>query len=182
MLAAMRLKLFVLAAACVLLAAPAAAAAYTTGPEPSKSRQEYMERSAKEAAEQQARENKEREEREKKAAEEKRAAEERPQHEAEERRHHEESERAEAQAREEAQRAAGEAAASQCVVPFLAGDSLGRARKALRRAHCKLGHISAPRGGHGKLVVTAQGLPAGSRRPAGTAVTVMLGPARRRRR
>jgi hypothetical protein len=175
---AMRLKLLVLAAVCTLLAAPAAAGAYTVGAEPSQAEKQFAERYAKESAEQQVRENAERREREAKAAEEKRAAEERPQREAEERKqrealqHREEAERAEKEAKE--------AAASKCVVPSLEGDSLASARRALRAAHCKLGRVTAPRGRHGTLVVNAQSPKHGTKHPAGTTVSVTLGPRRSR--
>jgi hypothetical protein len=63
-------------------------------------------------------------------------------------------------------------------VPALKGDTLTQARRALRAAHCKLGRVTAPHGGHGRHVVTRQGLHSGSKHPAGTAVTVTLGPVR----
>jgi len=66
-----------------------------------------------------------------------------------ERQHREEAERAEAQAKEESQREAQEAAASQCVVPALKGDTLPAARRALRAAHCKLGRVTWPPAGTG---------------------------------
>ena len=63
-------------------------------------------------------------------------------------------------------------------MPALKGDTLTVARRALRQAHCKLGRVTPPPRGHGRHVVTRQGLRAGSKHPAGTAVTVTLGPVR----
>ena len=179
----MPLKLIVLISAFVLLAAPVTAGAYTNKGRSPEGVEEAEQRS-KEAAEQQARENTERKEHEAKAAEERKTAEERPQREAAERKHQEETreatERTEKEAAEEAQEKA-KGAASRCVVPTLEGDSLASARRALHRAHCKLGRVTVPRGGHGTLVVTAQSLRRGAKRPGGTAVAVTLGPARRSR-
>jgi len=64
---------------------------------------------------------------------------------------------------------------SHCAVPRLRGMTLARARSALVRDGCRLGHISRPRhpGPH-TLLVTVQSLAAGSKRPAGTAVGVTL--------
>jgi hypothetical protein len=62
-----------------------------------------------------------------------------------------------------------------CVVPDLKGDSLERARHALRRAHCALGKVSKGKH-HGRLVVHSQSIPAGRREPHGTRVDVTLGP------
>ena len=69
-------------------------------------------------------------------------------------------------AREEREAAEVEAATStpsvaECVVPALKGDSLSKARRALSKAHCKLGKISKPRKHRGALVVTAQSVRAG---------------------
>jgi beta-lactam-binding protein with PASTA domain len=172
MIPAMPLKLIVLVGVFVTLATPVTAGAYTAGV--SQGTIEAQERESKEDAERQARENTERKEHETKAAEEKKAEEERPQREAAERKQREET-------REEAERAekeAKEAAASQCVVPSLKGDTLAAARRALRQAHCKLGRVTPPPRGHGRHVVTRQGLRAGSKHPAGTAVAVTLGPVR----
>jgi hypothetical protein len=63
-----------------------------------------------------------------------------------------------------------------CVVPRLKGDSLTRARRALRAAHCSLGKVRRSRHME-KLVVTAQQSPEGQTLPRGTAVGVKLGPA-----
>jgi hypothetical protein len=160
---------------------PATASAFTV--ETPKSSEEFNQQQAEEAT-RKAQEQKAAEEQkvaeERKAAEEHKAAEERSQREAAERQHQQETEQAEAQAREEAQRKAKEAAASQCVVPSLKGDSLDGARSALRKAHCKLGRVTAPHGGHGALVVTGQSLKRGTKHPGETAVRVTLGAKRNR--
>ncbi len=170
----MPLKLIAFVGACVLLTTPAVASAYVETPkyaeEFNKQQNEEATRKQKALEEQQAAE-------ERKAVEEHKAAEEHTQHEAAERQQREEAERAEAQAKEESQHKAKEAAASQCVVPALKGETLTVARRALRRAHCKLGHVSSPHHAHGRLVVTRQGLPAAGKHPAGTAITLTLAPA-----
>jgi membrane protein involved in colicin uptake len=74
---------------------------------------------------------------------------------------------------------AGRAAAKYCVVPLLIGDSLSAAREALAKAHCHLGKVSTSRQSHaGPLVVTSQSTKNGLKRPAGTAVALMLGAAK----
>jgi hypothetical protein len=178
-----------------LFAMPVAAGAYTIGkPSPSfstwfkeaseRQAKEASERQAKEAEEQQAHENTERQAHEKevkeKSAEEQKAAEERSQREAVESRRKEESERTEAERAkaEEAGRKAKEGAASRCVVPLLKGDSLGGARKALHKSHCKLGKVITPRGGSSTLIVIGQSFKRGTRLRGGTSVGVTLGPAR----
>ncbi len=177
MISAMRLRLVVCAASCLLLAIPVAAGAYSA--EGSKPFEETLEREAKEAAErrakektaeQQAKENVEHNEREAKVAEERKTAEERQAAAAQ--RRHEEIEHAEA----EGERRGREAANSQCVVPALKGDTLTQARRTLRAAHCKLGHVTWPPRGHGRHVVRRQNLRAGSKHAAGTAVAVTLAP------
>ena len=173
MLQGVRVKPIVCLAVLLVLAAPAAASGYSSGgyttePE-SQGGIEVGNRTANEAAEQRARENTEREEREAKAAEEKKAGEERQQR--------EETEHAKAQHEGEAGQA-GEAGTTQCVVPALKGDTLTQARRALRAAHCKLGHVTWPPRGHGRHVVRRQGLRVGSKHPAGTAVAVTLAPVR----
>jgi hypothetical protein len=162
----MALKLIALIGACVLLTTPAVAGAYVETPK-------YVEEVNNRQNEETVRKHKAAEEQ--KTAEERKVAEERSQREAAERQH-QESERAEAQAKEESQRKANEAAASQCVVPALKGDTLAAARRALRAAHCRLGHVTWPPRGHGRHVVRRQGLRVGSKYPAGTAVAVTLAP------
>jgi hypothetical protein len=102
--------------------------------------------------------------------------------EEEERPAKEEAERAakEREVREAGERAGREAAEReraevQCVVPRLRGDSLNGARRALGKAHCRLGKASAPRKHHGALVVTAQSVRAGRKLAKGAAVAVKLG-------
>jgi hypothetical protein len=60
-----------------------------------------------------------------------------------------------------------------CVAPKLAGKTLGVARTALTRAHCKLGKVTRPRHG-ARLVVRSQAPKAGTVRAGGTAVAVTL--------
>ncbi len=81
--------------------------------------------------------------------------------------------------REEGERAGRQAAEQEhrartgCVVPRLDGDSLLRARKALRAAHCKLGRVTRP-STRGALVVARQGVRPGRRLAKGSAVPVKL--------
>ncbi len=118
---------------------------------------------AKEAEERQERAEKEAAEREGKERE---ASE----HQAKEREAREAKERAEEE---------GETAQSQggrCIVPKLQGDSLAAARKALQKAHCKLGKVSKSSRYRGRLVVIGQGVPAGHKLGKGSEVAVKLGP------
>ena len=92
----------------------------------------------------------------------------------------------EAKLREEGERAGREAAERErvahntvCVVPELGGDTLTRARKLLRRAHCKLGKVIRP-AARGRLVVDRQGDRPGRRLAKGSAVSVKLARARAR--
>jgi len=73
---------------------------------------------------------------------------------------------------------AKQAAAGMCHVPSVKGDSLAAARRALGKAHCKLGKVSRPRGHHKTLVVTSQGAKSGKTLADGAAVAVKVGPAR----
>jgi hypothetical protein len=66
-------------------------------------------------------------------------------------------------------------AAAYCVAPNLKGRTLSRAKTLLASANCKLGKIRRRRARHGKLVVTAQSLPAGTRTSAGAAINLILG-------
>ncbi len=63
-----------------------------------------------------------------------------------------------------------------CHVPRLKGDTLGQARRTLKRAHCRLGRVHRPRHvSHGShLKVSSQNPSAGSVRPAGSRVSVKL--------
>jgi hypothetical protein len=73
---------------------------------------------------------------------------------------------------------AKQAAAAMCHVPSLKGDSLAAARRALSKAHCKLGKVSKSRGHHKTLVVSSQSAKSGKTLADGAAVAVKLGPAR----
>jgi hypothetical protein len=75
-------------------------------------------------------------------------------------------------------------ARGRCVVPRLKGDSLVNARKALRRALCKLGNVIRPSKHHRRLVVHSQSVEAGRNLDQGSSVSVRLGlaPATARRR
>jgi hypothetical protein len=98
----------------------------------------------------------------------------------------EERERAayELKLRDEYERANREAAARElaasivCVVPRLKGDTLVRARKVLREAHCTSGRVARSATGR-HLVVIRQGVVAGRRLPKGAAVSLRLGHAPR---
>lgn len=67
-----------------------------------------------------------------------------------------EREAREAATREEAEHPA-------CIVPALKGDTLAAARRALTKAHCRLGPVYQPIHHYGTLYVSAQGTPAGKR-------------------
>jgi hypothetical protein len=66
-----------------------------------------------------------------------------------------------------------------CKVPKLKGKTLKKARKLLKRGHCRLGKVTKPKGVHGKrairrLVVKKQSPRAGKLRPRGAHVRVKL--------
>ena len=65
--------------------------------------------------------------------------------------------------------------APRCSVPRLRGASLGHARTLLRRAGCRLGHVTRRHVAGRAAVVTSQSPRAGSRRARETAVAVTLG-------
>jgi PASTA domain len=74
----------------------------------------------------------------------------------------------------EGQPTGGQPTAARCVVPKLAGKTLAATRKALAKAHCKLGKVTRKRS-KGKVgVVVAQKPKAASRLPAGSHVSVVL--------
>jgi hypothetical protein len=79
-------------------------------------------------------------------------------------------------AAEAAQRAASPAATPtlRCVVPSLTGHTFSGARWLLVQAHCKLGHVSYPRAGRGRLHVAKQSPSRGAHLPAGGAVAIGL--------
>jgi hypothetical protein len=69
-----------------------------------------------------------------------------------------------------------------CRVPALKGDTLTVARRALARAHCRLGAVHQPAHRHGALYVSAQGAPAGKRLAHGARVALWCGAKRASRR
>jgi len=78
------------------------------------------------------------------------------------------------------------AAVARCRVPRLKGKTLRRAKRALRRAHCRLGRVTKPRrprsGSPVPLVVRSSKPRAGAVRAAGTRVALTLKPKPRPRR
>ena len=156
----MRAVFATLLVVALTLAAPVAGQAYTNGG-PSQALTETTERQAREGAEQAAREKQE--------------------HEAKEKQEREARENPPAaqlppQESEPSSEASTAPAVVRCVVPSLRGDSLGAARNALRRAHCKLGKVGMPSAHHGALVVTGQSHAAGKKLARGAAVAITLGP------
>jgi Trypsin len=96
---------------------------------------------------------------------------------AKERKSREESETIERAQREVEARGdqPAKAAAQRCTVPSVKGDSLDKARRALSKAHCKLGKVTMPDGSSGAvLVVTHQRTAPGKKLPAGTRVGVTV--------
>lgn len=75
----------------------------------------------------------------------------------------------------------GSAAMATCLVPSLRGDALRTARRALSKAHCKLGRVFGPRRHRARLVVTRQGERAGALLFNETPVAVRLGKPRSKR-
>ncbi len=88
---------------------------------------------------------------------------------------HTEEQAAEAAARQREEREEEEAEHPACRVPALKGDTLASARRALRRAHCRLGAIHQPAHHHGTLYVSAQGAPAGEQLAHGARVVLWCG-------
>ena len=89
---------------------------------------------------------------------------------------------AEEQAQQAAARQREEAEHPACVVPALKGDTLTAARRALAKAHCRLGTVHRPARHHGTLHVSAQGAPAGEQLAQGARVTLWVGAKRASRR
>lgn len=87
----------------------------------------------------------------------------------------EERDAQEAAARERQEREEQEAEHPACRVPALKGDTLTAARRALARAHCRLGAIHQPAHHDGTLHVSAQGAPAGKRLAHNARVALRLG-------
>ncbi|HXM86422.1 MAG TPA: hypothetical protein VN889_02200 [Solirubrobacteraceae bacterium] len=80
------------------------------------------------------------------------------------------------EAQEQAARAAATSTTAKpvCVVPSLLGHGLADARRLSGVAHCKLGHVTTPRGHHGVLVIGAQHPRRGTRMVLGSSVSVTL--------
>ena len=76
----------------------------------------------------------------------------------------------------------GADAGAPCLVPSLKGDTLKAARRALSRAHCKLGRVTEPHSRRTTLVVTTQALRAGDRLADHAPVSIKLGKRERRHR
>ncbi len=69
-----------------------------------------------------------------------------------------------------------------CRVPALEGDTPTAARRALAKAHCRLGAVHQPAHHHGTLRVSAQSAPAGEHLAGGARVVLTLGAKRASRR
>jgi hypothetical protein len=69
-----------------------------------------------------------------------------------------------------------------CLVPTLIGDTVSTARRALAKAHCRLGAIHRSAHNHDTLYVNAQGAPAGARLAHRARVTLWIGAKRALRR
>ncbi|HEY4812212.1 MAG TPA: PASTA domain-containing protein [Solirubrobacteraceae bacterium] len=112
----------------------------------------------------------------KKKEEEERPVKEAAERAAKEREAREAGERAgkEAAERERAAERAATTHSPKCVVPHLRGDSLTEARRALGRAHCRMGRLTEPRDYPGSLVVVRQSVRGGSRLAKGTRVALTL--------
>lgn len=67
-----------------------------------------------------------------------------------------------------------------CIVPSLKGDTLSAARRAVDRAHCRLGKVRGPRHHRGRPMIISQSVPSGKKLAAGTAIAVTLGTVRSR--
>jgi hypothetical protein len=63
-----------------------------------------------------------------------------------------------------------------CSVPSLHGQTLSTARRALARAHCRLGRVGTPRHHRGVLIITRQTPRAGKKLADAAAIAVTLGP------
>jgi hypothetical protein len=94
----------------------------------------------------------------------------------------EERDAQEAAARERQEHEEEETEHPACHVPALKGNTLAAARRALAKAHCRLGAVHRPTHHHGTLYVSAQGAPAGKRLAHGARVMLTLGAKRALRR
>lgn len=88
-------------------------------------------------------------------------------------------ERAAREHQEEQEQAARRGSVQVCTVPQLHGDTLPAARRALARAHCRLGHIHMPARAGRRLRITGQSPRPGRTLPAGSRVAVTLSAAHR---
>jgi hypothetical protein len=84
-------------------------------------------------------------------------------------------EQAEQAFREREEREDKDAEHPACVVPALKGDTLTAARRALAKAHCRLGKVHRPAHHEGALYVSAQSAPAGEQLAGGARVKLWLG-------
>jgi hypothetical protein len=76
---------------------------------------------------------------------------------------------------EETEERAAATLAPACVVPSLKGDTLSAARRALAKAHCRLGKVNRPAPQDKTLLVTRQSPKPGERLPARATIEVTLG-------
>lgn len=145
-----------------VLAAPTAAPAAVETPSWVEEFNKRQAREATERSEREAKEAAERKERETKEAAEQRAKQEAPP----------------APAQPGETNTAPSGATVHCVVPSLKDHSLSATRRLLVRAHCTLGKVNRPQGGHRMLVVTAQNPAHGMQLPDEATVAVWLRPAK----
>jgi hypothetical protein len=87
----------------------------------------------------------------------------------------EERDAQEAAARERTEHEEEEAEHPPCRVPALKGQTLTAARRALAKAHCRLGAVHRPAHHHGTMYVSAQGAPPGKRLAHGARVALWCG-------
>jgi hypothetical protein len=62
-----------------------------------------------------------------------------------------------------------------CVVPALRGHTLSAARRALEKAHCRIGEVRRPDHHRGALVIVGQSIRRGRKLAGGTAIAVTMG-------
>jgi hypothetical protein len=75
------------------------------------------------------------------------------------------------------------ASSGKCVVPKLKGDSLSKAKRLLRSAHCAIGKVSKPKARkHHKLVVSKSKPGAAAKLAVGSKIALKLGPAPKAKR
>lgn len=78
---------------------------------------------------------------------------------------------------DEAEEAAADGRAPACIVPSLKGDTLSAARRALAKAHCRLGKVSRPaHHPHSAWLVIRQSPPRGTKLTGAAGVAVTLAP------